>query len=177
MPQPTAYTRSTDFSQDEAENVGGRSTIRNDRVDAELDAVAASISGIRTNLSLIQRDDGGVRDGVVELWCLSTSARVALQLEFNPAGLWETATAYAINDLVDVAGDAYLCVEAHTSSVFATEYAAGKWQILTGSATAAGVEFTPTDSMTSTSVQAAIEEVNAIAEPSTAPLAAFYGAF
>lgn len=177
MSQPPAYARTTDFSQDESTNVGGRSTVRTDRVDAELDAVAASIAGLRTNLALIQRDDGGVRDGTVELWCLSPAARLALQLEFNPRGAWVTATAYAVDDFVGVGSSSYICIVAHTSGTFATDLAAGKWQLLTSTPTASGVAFTPPSSMTSTDVQAAIGEINTRALASMAGVAAFYGAF
>lgn len=177
MSQPPAYVKATDFSQDELDNVGGRTEVRADRVDAEFEGVQASIAGIRTNLALLQRDDGGVRDGIVGLHTLSAAARIALQLDFNPMGLWVTATAYAVNDMVDVAGTSYLCSEAHTSGVFATDYAAGKWQVVAGAETAAGVEFTPPTSMESTDVQAAIQEVQARAVAATPVVAALYGAF
>jgi hypothetical protein len=34
--QPTGYEKATSFANDEASNVGGRATVRTDRVDAEL---------------------------------------------------------------------------------------------------------------------------------------------
>ena len=69
--QAPPYTRSADFAQDERNNVGGRSTVRTDQVDAELDNVSASINALCTNLALIQRDDGKLRDAIVELYALS----------------------------------------------------------------------------------------------------------
>lgn len=51
-------------------------------------------------------------------------------------GEWVTATTYAINDLVSESGGAYICIEAHTSGVFATDLAANKWEVF---ATASGV--------------------------------------
>lgn len=176
MSQPPAYTPATDFSEDEAQNVGGRSTVRTDRVDAELAAIALSIAGIRRNLALIQRDDGGVKDAAVELWCLSAAARIALQLEFTPRGHWEAATEYAANDLVDEGGVSYLCVTAHTAGTFATDYANGLWQVITGATPASGVAFTPPAGMTSTEVQSAISENNTRALSASAGVAAFYGA-
>lgn len=176
MSQPPAYTPATDFSEDELQNVGGRSTVRTDRVDAELAAIALSIAAIRANLARIQRDDGGIKDATVELWCLSAPARIALQLDFTPRGHWEAAAEYAANDLVDEGGVSYLCVTAHTAGVFATDYAAGLWQVITGATPASGVAFTSPTPMTATDVQAAIEENNARVLAASAGAAAFYGA-
>jgi hypothetical protein len=177
MSQPPAYSPSTDFSEDEADNTGGRSTVRTDRVDAELAAIAASISGIRTNLALIQRDDGDLIDALVELHNLSASCRAALVTNWVARGLWATSTAYAVGDMVDVTGSSYVCAVAHTSGVFATDYAAGKWQIFVTASTAGGVSFTPTTTVTSATAQAAIEEVDTKLRAASLPvLSALYGA-
>ncbi len=45
------------------------------------------------------------------------------------AGPWLTATTYAPSDLVQEDGSTYVCVVAHTSGTFATDYGAGKWQL------------------------------------------------
>jgi hypothetical protein len=78
--------------------------------------------------------------------------------------------------MVEVAGNSYICLEDHTSGTFATDYAAAKWQILAGAIDAEGLDFTPPDGMTSTDVQAAIEEVNTRAVSSLALVASLYGA-
>lgn len=44
-------------------------------------------------------------------------------------GAWVTATAYVVNDLVRESGIAYICLVAHTSGTFATDLAAGKWEV------------------------------------------------
>lgn len=178
MAQPPAYSPSTDFSQDEQSNVGGRSTIRTDRLDAELDAIALTIAAIRVNLSLLQRDDGKIRDAYVEYYNLSTSCKAAVgATKWTARGLWETATEYSVNDLVDKDGGGYVCAEAHTSGTFATDYAAGKWQIFTGASTAGGTTFTPSDTVPDANVQDAIETVDTNARAASLPvLAAFYGA-
>ncbi|MGJ7484346.1 hypothetical protein ACSFA2_03755 [Variovorax sp. LT2P21] len=165
--------RSADFSADERSNVGGRSTVRTDQVDAELDNVSTSIVALCTNLALIQRDDGKLRDALVELYNLSTTARVALMAKLNPRGLWATAQSYAVSDLVDVGGVSYVCAIAHTSTVFATDYAAGRWQIFITAATAAGLPFTPTTTITANTAQAAIEEVDANLRAAAMPTHAF----
>ncbi len=161
MSQPTPYTRATAFAEDEASNVGGRSTVRTARVDAELDAVAQTLSETLTNLELIQRDDGKLRDSTVELHTLS-SAVLALLASYGatPRGAWVTATSYAYKDLVAQTGNTYICVTAHTSGTFATDLAAGRWMLFSlGSSIGAGaVSFSPTGTISATDVQAAINE-------------------
>ena len=161
MSQPTPYTRATAFAEDEASNVGGRSTVRTARVDAEFDAVAQTLSQTLTNLELIQRDDGKLRDSTVELHTLS-SAVLALLAAYGatPRGAWVTATSYAYKDLVSQTGNTYICVTAHTSGTFATDLSAGRWLLFSlGSSIGAGaVSFSPTGTISATDVQAAINE-------------------
>lgn len=176
--QAPQYIPSTSFAQDELANVGGRSTVRTDRVDAELANVSISINALQANLELIQRDDGLLRDGIVEPYTLSSTTRAFIQgSRFNPRGLWASGQAYAVGDLIDVAGDAYVCAIAHTSTVFATDYAAGRWQAFTTAPDATDIDFAPTSTINSTNVQAAIVEVEAEARALINPqLAALYGA-
>lgn len=131
MAQPPAYGPSTDFSDDESNQVLGRSSILTASLDAELAAIAASISGIRTNLALLQRDDEGLQDQIVEPWCLSTGALALISAgTFTLAGVWTTATAYTVGQIVDVQHVAYVCIEAHTSGTFTTDLTASKWSRL-----------------------------------------------
>jgi hypothetical protein len=50
-------------------------------------------------------------------------------LAFNPRGAWVTATNYAVKDLALSGNFFYLATVAHTSGVFATDLAAGKWVV------------------------------------------------
>jgi hypothetical protein len=45
-------------------------------------------------------------------------------------GAWVTSTAYVVDQLVSDSGNTYICVEAHTSGTFATDLAAGKWELV-----------------------------------------------
>jgi len=45
-------------------------------------------------------------------------------------GSWVTATSYAINNLVNINGNTYICVTTHTSTVFANDLADGKWELI-----------------------------------------------
>lgn len=175
--QPPDYTPSTSFAEDERSNAGGRSTVRTDRVDAELDAISESINAINDNLELIQRDDGKLRDLIVEPYTLSAATRAYIQASrFNPRGLWAAATAYAVGDLIEYLDDAYVCAVVHTSTSFAADQALGYWQIFTTSPGASDVEFAPTSSISATNVQAAIVEVEAEAKAAANPLlASLYG--
>lgn len=44
-------------------------------------------------------------------------------------GAWVTSTAYQLQDIVTSGGSSYVCVVAHTSGTFATDLAAGKWEL------------------------------------------------
>lgn len=114
MPQPTPYTQATDFSQDEANNVAGRSTVDTSALDAEFSAISATIGETLSNLAMIQRDDGALADTSVTVATLSRSV-LNLIGGFTVRGEWAAATAYAVNDIVSEAGILYLCQTAHTS--------------------------------------------------------------
>lgn len=47
----------------------------------------------------------------------------------NGKGAWATDTAYVINEYVVSSGATYACMLSHTSDVFATDMAAGKWAL------------------------------------------------
>lgn len=177
MAQATPYIPQTNFAADERDNAGGRSTVRCDRVDAEFDAIALTTDQLRGNLALIQRDDGKLLDGLVEYWNLSASAKAALlATKWTARGLWGTLTDYAVSDMVDVSGSSYVCAIAHTSGVFATDYAAGKWQIFVAGSNAGSVTFTPTTTILSTNLQTAVVEVDTNARAGYLPsLSSFYG--
>ncbi|ALV06707.1 hypothetical protein [Roseateles depolymerans] len=163
MAQAPQYTPTTDFSDDERNNVGGRSTVRTANLDAELAAIASSINALRSNQSLNQRDDGNIRDGRVKLFTLASEV-LALLASYGctPRGNWQTATLYGLKDLVNQGGNTYIAVSPHISGVFATDLAAGKWLLFSLSASpgATQVVFTATANIAATNVQAAIEELD-----------------
>ena len=161
MTQASRYFRSTDFAEEEATNVGGRSTVRTARVSYELDTLGDSHNRVITNLALIQRDDGEIRDSMVKLHTLSGDVNKYLSAVGGvPRGLWVTATTYALRDVVNSDGSTYICCVAHTSGVFATDLAVPNWLLLQlGAASgAASIPFAPTATIAATNVQAAIDE-------------------
>lgn len=179
MAQAPTYERSTGFAEDELANAGGRTTVRADRVDAELDDISASINALQANQELIQRDDGELRDAIVKPHTISTAVATMFGgSDFLPRGAWVTLIAYAVNDLVEESDVLYVCLTAHTASVFATDLAAGYWMVFPGRARADTTSFTPTADIVSTNVQDAIEEVAQSVGSLNAALLAFnYGAF
>jgi len=164
MAQPTPFNRSADYSDDEANSVGGRSTVVTASLDAELDDIATTLSETLANLALIQRDDGDIRDGEVKLHTLSAQVKALIAAAgANIRGDWVTATEYAVNDVVVESGATYICATAHTSGTFNTDLTADKWVLLMFSPSAlaaSGVSVTPAGSISATDVQDALEELD-----------------
>ena len=49
------------------------------------------------------------------------------QIAVSSADAWATPVVYAVGDFVTESATIYYCIEAHTSNVFATDLAAGRW--------------------------------------------------
>lgn len=161
MSQPAPYIPAVDFSADEANNLGGRSTVRTAMLDAELAAIETTLDQMLANLALIQRDDTELRDLIVKAHTLSADVRAMFAASgVNPRGAWQTVTAYAVKDIVSQGGVTYICAVAHTSGTFATDLAAGKWLSLMAS-DAANVSFTPASGIAAATVAAALAELGA----------------
>lgn len=92
MAQPQAYNREVDFTERDGDDTNHAG------INAEMDAAALSINQIRDNLALIQRDDGGLQNGVVTAESLAPSAFDAVKGELNDV----------VNDAQDAANSATL---------------------------------------------------------------------
>ena len=73
MAQPTPYVPTADFSQDEVNSLSGRSTVNTTKLDAELAAISLTATQFLTNLALLQRDDGKLKDSIIETYMLSAT--------------------------------------------------------------------------------------------------------
>jgi len=165
--QPTPFAITADFSQDEADGVSGRSTVRTAALDALFSGVKLTFDETLANLALLQRDDGELLDGIVKTHTLSSDVLALISgSAFTVRGGWVTATAYAVGDIVLQSSIVYVCMEAHTSGTFATDLAASKWGAITVTVTATGVTFSPTSTLAATNVQAAIAELDSEIRPS-----------
>lgn len=147
MSQPTAYTRLYNLSTYASNNPAAPYNAA--QHDAEFNAVALTLSETLANLGLIQRDDGGLFNGVVTPDSLNT-ATINMIGDWNPRGAWVTATNYAKLDMVTPTGASltYVCNTAHTSgATFAAGLVLGYWQLVngTGSVAGSGVQFTTND--------------------------------
>ena len=116
MPQPTNYTPTTDFSQQEANNASGRSTVNTAALDAEFANIETTLDQTLSNLQLIQRDDGKLKDLVCEVATLSPEVLNLIgNFRIPGNGTWQPFTPYAVNDLASDVNSNYVCIVAHTS--------------------------------------------------------------
>jgi hypothetical protein len=162
MTQAASYDPTISFQEEATALVAGRSTVRPEALDAELENVSTSVNALKANATLIQRDDGELRDGVVKPHTFSVAAMALFNSGYwTPRGAWMTATLYAARDLIETTGGSYLALIAHTSGVFATDRAAGKWQLIApdvSSVTAGNIVYTPGGTIAAATVQAAVAE-------------------
>lgn len=68
-----------------------------------------------------------IADGTIDPADLSAATIALMTAAGNPRGAWLTGTAYATKDAVTNGSGVYIAITAHTSGVFATDLAAGKW--------------------------------------------------
>jgi len=162
MPQPPAYSRSSNLT--EYATASPAAPYPPALVDGEFNNLVATLSQALSNLALIQRDDGVLRNQSVGPETLNSAALALIGSAgfsvANPVG-WLTARAYPARQIVTQGGGTYVSVMAHTSGTFSTDLAAGRWVLLYSSAavSAASVAFTPTGTVAATNTQAAIAEV------------------
>ena len=166
MAQPDTYTVAYDFSDFQATSPS--TPLPGDKVDIEFAEIAAIFAQYKTNLALIQRDDGDLANATVGIDQVDSSLAATMAASGNPRGPWASATVYAKADAVTSGGIAYIAVSAHTAGVFATDLTADKWMSIGGAAT--GTTFTSTAGISATTVQSAIEETYSEKQASAAVL-------
>ena len=116
MPYPQNYTPTTGFANEETNQAAGRSTVKTVKLDTEFANISSSINAINSNLKLIQRDDGNLKDLIVEPYALSEQTRALISAGGKPKGNWQNATLYSIGDSVQYESVAYMCHITHTST-------------------------------------------------------------
>ena len=165
---PVPYDRQSNFTAFEQQNPTRPKP--GTALDAELNAIRATLNAALERLSEIQRDDGALRNELVGPDSLSKDTLVLIGSQLNPRGNWVTATVYNPRDLVQQGGISYIATIAHVATTFSADLALGRWQsISTGSPAASGVSFTPAGAVTATNVQAAIEQVAAAGGGASSP--------
>lgn len=114
MAQPTPYNRLFNLAAYAVDNP--IEPYSAELHDSEFDAVEQTLDGLCENLALVQRDDGRLANGSVYPDTLSTATRLMIS-NWNPRGVWTTATVYAMKDAVEVNGVGYVALVAHLSTV------------------------------------------------------------
>lgn len=133
MADPTEYDRSYGFANYQASHPSD--PLPGGEVDAELDAVSASIASLAGAIESVRRSDGALKNQIVTPESLSTvTTNMIAAAGGNPRGAWLTLTSYAVKDITSQSGAAYMCVTAHASGTFATDLAAGKWVVISNAA-------------------------------------------
>jgi hypothetical protein len=131
MGQPSEFTSAQDYADFQTNNPG--SFVAGSDLDVDFAAVKVTLDQIRTNLALLQKDDGTIGNAVVTVDSLNADLLALFTIGASTVrGQWLTATAYAVLDVVTDSGIVYVCAEAHTSGVLATDVTAVKWLVLSG---------------------------------------------
>ncbi len=128
MAQPTAYNKTRNFTDWQAANPG--TVFTGADLDNEFDDIEVTLDETLANLALIQRDDGKLRNESVHPDAFSAASLALMGGSWAPRGLWVTATAYVVGDVVEKDNASYVCATAHMSGTFATDHTAGKWVVL-----------------------------------------------
>lgn len=120
MAKPKPYQPTTSFADEATNNAPGRSPINGKKVDAELKNIASTINTTISNLNTLQRDDGQLTDGVVDVHALSR-ATLNLMGGFNSRGPFIPNRSYKAKDIVDLEGELWVCIESHYAESFDDE--------------------------------------------------------
>lgn len=124
MPYPTPPTISTSYTAEE-QSIGD-GTLPGQELDVDFESLAQAIEDTIAFLAGITRADGKLANGIVTEDALAASIRIG----FNPPAPWAAATDYTTRSTVFQGFGFYLCTTLHTSAVFATDLASGRWQLL-----------------------------------------------
>ena len=101
-------------------------------LDGDMNAIQVSISGLIAALADVRRGDGALVNAIVTTDSLSSTVLALMGGDWTVRGNWVTSTSYAVKDLIRAPSTfgGYVCAVAHTSGVFATDLAAGKWVLV-----------------------------------------------
>jgi len=136
MALPT-YTRTRNFAEDQNNNVGGRSTVLTAGLDTELNSIKSVLDVAKTMLAVLLNDDLSQKISAAAVSYIAAS--LGSGNVFLWRDQWLTTTAYVVNNMVFNGGSTYICLQAHTSGIFATDLAAGKWTLLAQQGSAAAL--------------------------------------
>ena len=113
MAQPPTYTRQYNFNDYSTSNPS--TPHLGSKIDLELDTAKTTLDALKSNLGLIQRDDGKLRNLSVHTEALSNAVLALIKATengYSVKGAFATSTAYAVGDLVESSQATYLCFNA-----------------------------------------------------------------
>ena len=136
MAQPTPYTRQFNFSDFQTSSPSD--PLPATQVENELNTILSNLSGINTNIGLIQRDDGKLKNQSVHKSSFDTDSLALMGLSgFTVKGNWSGGTSYVLGDIVDYNSATYLATTGFSAdSAFANDLNAGRWILLANAALA-----------------------------------------
>ena len=136
MAQPRDYSRQHNFN--DFATTSPASPLPGQQVDNELNAVKLTLDDLNTNIGIIQRDDGKIRNQSVHKDAFDVDALALISSgNFNPRGDWASGTVFAVGDIVNFNNATYYATSAHTSSnAFQTDLSASKWLLIANAAIA-----------------------------------------
>lgn len=105
----------------------GNNAFPGTQIDADLQGLRASVNNLDLFSQSVMRSDGALNNGVVTFDSLAPALQTAGLI---PAVPWTTATSFLVNISVVQNSALYRCLVAHTSGVFATDLATGKWLLI-----------------------------------------------
>lgn len=123
---PTPDKPVLDYSYTAFQEGQGDNSFPGTQLDNDLANLKLSIDETIDFASLVIRDDGKLNNGVVTKSSLAADVLTGV----GAPTVWATATDYVVDETVTTNNGLYLCLDDHTSGVFATDLAAGKWTVL-----------------------------------------------
>ena len=124
MPYPLAPAIKTSYTA--VEQSLGNGTLPGQGLDVDFAAIVLALSDTINFLKGVTRADGQLANGSVTSDTLAASVRIG----FDAPAPWATSIAYTTRSTAFQGFGFYLCTVAHTSGVFATDLAAGRWLLL-----------------------------------------------
>ncbi|MDB5535027.1 MAG: hypothetical protein JWO28_3342 [Hyphomicrobiales bacterium] len=125
MAYPTIYP--LNYSYTGFQQAQGNNSFPGTQLDADLHGLRDSVSALALFTGGIIRSDGRLKNGVVTRDSLAPALQTA---GIAPANAWTSATSYAVDIAVVHNSNLYRALVAHTSGVFATDLAVGKWVLV-----------------------------------------------
>lgn len=110
--QAPAYNRTKNFQENNPDRTDHAS------LNNELDKTAASINALRTNIAIIQKDDGTLQNAIVSLSSLTAAAVAALQVP-GPQGIQGQAGPAGPQGIQGIKGDVGASFRADVLDLFA----------------------------------------------------------